>query len=134
MFDFHEKRKIRDWLFSRPVIFVLVVLIGLLSVNVYGRFTTLQDISAKREAKEIELEQLDQRAAVLEANVKHLEHKRGVEEELRSRFDVAKEGEQVVIIVDDENREAADLETLAKPPGDQDADEKNTWWGFLKFW
>ncbi len=37
---------------------------------------------------------------VLEAKVQYLENDRGIEEELRNRFDVAKEGEQVVILLD----------------------------------
>lgn len=131
MFDFHEKRKIRSWVFSKTAILVLVIAVGLLSYSVFERFTALQKISDKREQKEAELQELQQRAAALESDVTYLQQKRGVEEELRSRFDVAKEGEQVVVIVDDEAAQDTDLDALAKPPG---ANEQRPWWKFLVFW
>jgi hypothetical protein len=54
----------------------------------------------KLDAKKASLEELKGRASVLESKVEYLENERGIEEELRNRFDVAKEGEQVIILLD----------------------------------
>jgi cell division protein FtsB len=101
MFDFHEKRKIRGLLYSKPVIGLLFVVAILLSVSAYNRWEIARETEVKLEAKQRELQALSERAATLGAKVHYLEDERGVEEELRSRFDVAKEGEDVVVLIDD---------------------------------
>ncbi len=90
MFDFHEKRKIRSILYSKFTIGILLILVGFLLMSVYERYSVEREMAAKREAKERELHDLEYRAAVLESKVDDLRDARGVEEELRNRFDVAK--------------------------------------------
>lgn len=89
-------------------------------------------MAARKEEQEEELEALQQRAQALEANVDHLMDERGIEEELRNRFDVAKEGEQVVIILDDEDASNSDLDALSEPPGN--GDPGHSFWSRFKFW
>jgi cell division protein FtsB len=101
MFDFHEKRKIRSTLYSKPVIGLLVVVSGFLIVSAYNRYEVAHETKHRLDVRQAELDALKEREASLEAKVRYLEDDRGVEEELRSRFDVAKEGEEVVIIMDD---------------------------------
>ncbi len=132
MFDFHEKRKIRNVVFSKFTILILLVLIGLLSMSVFERFMALRAITEKREVREEELHGLQQRAAALEAEVEYMQHGRGIEEELRNRFDVAKEGERVIIIVDDEKGQESAGSALE--PSDSDSQDASSFWGFLKFW
>jgi len=82
---------------------IVVVLIVLLSMSVFERFSVEREMKERRMAEEEELQLLQERADALEEKVEHLQNTRGIEEELRNRFDVAREGEQVVIIVDDED-------------------------------
>ena len=65
-------------------------------------------MDAKLQNRTEELENLKLRAALLENKVEHLKNERGIEGELRSRFDVVKDGEQVVIILDDPKEEDSD--------------------------
>lgn len=104
MFDFHEKRKIRRVVYSKPVLFVLVLLTVWIGTSVYERFGMEREMAHKLEARERELEVLKLRAATLESEVGHMQNERGIEEELRSRFDVVKDGEQVVIILDEKEK------------------------------
>jgi cell division protein FtsB len=134
MFDFYEKRKIRSVVYSKLSIALLLILSVWLSVSVYERFSVEREMAHKREAQEKELEILKARAAVLESQVEHLEDDRGIEEELRTRFDVVKEGEQVVVILDGEDG-STDLEELSQPPGGESEDIKEvSFWASLKFW
>ena len=133
MFDFHEKRKIKSVVYSKFSVAAILALSIALSFSVFERFTVEREMVHKKEAKEAELEALRERAAVLESKVEHLGNERGIEEELRSRFDVAKEGEQVVIILDDEEADT-DLEKLSQPPRETDDDEGGSFWKLLKFW
>lgn len=101
MFDFHEKRKIRKVLYSKVVFIILLFIAVLLSTSAYSRFIVAQQTKERLEDRRIDLKALETRAEVLGSKVEHLENERGIEEELRNRFDVAKEGEQVVIILED---------------------------------
>ncbi|MCD5382348.1 MAG: septum formation initiator family protein [Candidatus Pacebacteria bacterium] len=130
MFDFHEKRKIRSLVYSKYTIGVLGVLIVAFSVSVFERFSVERAMYEKRVAREVELEALLERAALLEEKVSHLKNERGVEEELRSRFDVAKKGEQVVVIIDDDAPNTAQTAQAieAAPPASW------SFWDFIKRW
>ncbi|NCN52534.1 hypothetical protein GW943_01865 [Candidatus Parcubacteria bacterium] len=130
MFDFYEKRKIRGLLYSKVTIAILVILIFLLGKSVFERFTVAQEIDQKREEKTAELASLSERAATLEGKVEYLKKDRGKEEELRNRFDAAKEGEQVVIIVDNAEKKNVD----ASQSNNSDTLTAPHWYNVFLFW
>lgn len=132
MFDFHEKRKIRSVIYSKYSIGVIILVGLLISSSMYERLTVEREMATKLEARNAELVELKNRAATLEAKVDHLNDDRGIEEEIRGRFDVAKEGEQVVIILDDN-------EATATPDGEgskfsRESEGEESIFGWLKFW
>lgn len=102
MFDFHQKRKLKAAFESRVTWTILLVLSGLMIVSAYDRYQIARDMAERRLGVEAEKERLVERKAELEADVLYLSNERGIEAEMRRQFDVAREGEQVVIIVDDE--------------------------------
>jgi cell division protein FtsB len=128
MFDFHEKRKIRRVLYSKFFIAFLFLVAVVIGRSVYERYTVAKEMALKLENRTEELELLKTRAALLESNVEHLKNERGIEEELRSRFDVVKDGEQVVVILDD--AAIAETDTRLKATT---TEEKN-FFEMLKFW
>jgi cell division protein FtsB len=132
MFDFHEKRKIRRVVYSKVFIGGIFLLTLIIGKSVYERFTIEREMAEKLNERSEELITLEKRAALLDSKVEHLKNERGIEEELRTRFDVAKEGEQVVIIIDEKNTEKRS-DSLQQSK-DQNED---TGWSFLemlKFW
>ncbi len=134
MFDFHEKRKIRSFLYSKVVIAGLFLVAMALSFPVYNRYTVAQDMKAKLETKRIELEEIKLRAQTLESKVDYLGNERGVEEELRNRFDVAKEGEQVIILLDDREGEKTNVPENSSAHGtENDTESKKSFFDFFKF-
>lgn len=135
MFDFHEKRKIRTILYSRPVVFVIMIVTILLSFSVYNRYSVAKDMEQKLEAKKQELRELEERARHIESKVEYLADERGVEEELRNRFDAIREGEQVVILLDDKGDGKKEIEEIG-PTDAVDTDESfmRSVIGVFKFW
>lgn len=105
MASFGKKKKFTEYLYSKPVIGLLIIIAGFLSVAVYQRFTVEREMASRRTEVEKERQVLIQRKAQLEERVEYLSGDRGIEDEIRKNFDVAKEGEQVVIIVDKEEPE-----------------------------
>lgn len=113
MFDFYEKRRIKTLLFSKLSIFVLVALTTLLALSVYDRYRMEREVSERRSEREAEYRELANRAAELEAKIAYLESEKGIEEELRDRYGVVKEGEQAVVILD--NATAESVESAPAP-------------------
>ena len=109
MQDFKRKKLVKNILFSYATLFILGVFIVLLGMSVFERFTVEREMSMRRVEAERELKDLKLRAAALELQVEYLEDDRGMEAEIRGRFDVVKEGEQVVIILDDANNQETEI-------------------------
>lgn len=127
MFDFHEKRKIRRWLYSWYAIGFILCIALFIGHGAWERFVVEREMLEKRTEVERELREQEERRAVIEEKVEHLQEDRGIEEEIRNRFDVAKEGEQVVIIVGDE-----EVGTETAPQ--EEPQKVDSFWSFLPFW
>lgn len=133
MFDFHEKRKIRSIVYSKPVVAFLAFITIVLSFSVYHRYTVSEEMKHKLNIREDELHELEERATVLESKVQYLRDERGIEEELRNRFDVVKEGEQVIILVDEP--ESAEEKREILPLDDETpSTESESFFEQFKFW
>ncbi len=102
MFDFHQKRKMRTFWGSRMTQVVILILAIFVLVSAYNRYLIAREMADRRASVESEITSLENRRINLESEVKYLSNERGIESEMRRQFDVAREGEQVVIIVDDE--------------------------------
>jgi hypothetical protein len=107
MAGFGKKKKLTEYLYSKPSIFVLGVIAVFMAFAVFTRFTVEREMAARKLETEAQRQELMERKALLEERVEYLSGDRGIEEEIRKHFDVAKEGEQVVIIVDKEEEETA---------------------------
>ncbi len=102
MFDFQQKRKLRVVLESRITWVVLLILTGFMTMSAFGRYQIARDMADRRSEVELEKVKLEARKTDLEEEVKYLSNDRGIEAEMRRQFDVAKDGEQIVVIVEDE--------------------------------
>ena len=97
---FQEKKMFQRVLYSRPILVLLAVL---LVVALNSTWKMYEKASLAREQKnrlEKELEDLKARELDLEVKIANLKTARGLEEEIRGRFSVAKNGESVVVVVD----------------------------------
>jgi len=102
MFDFQQKRKLRSMFGSRVTQGVLLGAAFLVLISAYNRYLIALDMAERRAVVESEITSLEERRESLEAEVKYLSNERGIEAEMRRQFDIAREGEQVVIILEDE--------------------------------
>lgn len=99
MFDFQQKRKFRSILESRITWIVLLVILASVLVSAYDRYKIARDMAGRRAEAEAELAELKARQDDLKKEVEYLSNERGIEAEVRRQFDVARDGEQVVIIM-----------------------------------
>lgn len=68
--------------------------------SVYKRYTIEREMDEKRAAVEEERKDLEERKTILQEKVDYLHDESGIEAEIRKHFDVAKDGEQVVVLID----------------------------------
>lgn len=101
MLDFQQKRKMRSLAYHK----VTVVILGLLALLVlrsvwvvYNKQKESQELLIIAENKVKELEARD---SVLKAKIANIKSERGLEEEIRAKFNVAKVGENVVIMTEE---------------------------------
>lgn len=128
MFDFHQKRKIRTLVnspYTQGIILALALAVGW---SAYVRYDIAMEMAERREEAEQQAAVLEARKDALEEKVEYLSGERGIEAEMRRQFDVALEGEQVVVIVEEESSgpEVMPLSTST------DSVEETKWYQFWR--
>lgn len=133
MLRFLEKKKIRDVktvLVSWTFLFFLFCIACFMLLSAYERYAVERETAQKLEERMNELRLIEEREATLQKSVEHMKNERGIEEEIRNRFDVAKEGEEVVIILEDEKTNMRPLSTSSA----SSTTEKKRHWYDIFFW
>src|SRR3989338_2688583 len=100
MLDIRERTRLRRFLYAKPTIIALVLVVVLLFRGVWGVYQKSAEAVAKRDKATAELADLAAREKELHEGIARLSTGEGVEAEIRDRFMVAKEGEKVMLIVD----------------------------------
>jgi len=103
MLEFQKKRKVRRWLYSNWTVGVLLLLLLLGGDAVWKIYQKEAVSRANLVEAQKELERLKVRQNDLTQSVDRLRTPAGIEEEIRNKFSVVKDGEQVAIIVDSQN-------------------------------
>jgi len=96
----HPKKKYHFSIYSKPFLIVLVA-VAIILVN--GTWGVLQkEIESKKNVAQVEQEfqQLTKRKELLKGQVQKLNTEEGIEESLRKKFQISKEGEKVLVVVD----------------------------------
>jgi len=104
---------------------LLVVVCVFLALSVFERYTVEREMAARRDIVEAEVTALQVRYDALKAEVEYLRDDRSLEAEIRKRFDVAREGESVVILTGDSAPQAATSTAVF-------IEESSPWWQFWR--
>lgn len=102
---------------------------AILAISVYERFVIEREMAARRAAAEAELVSAQERKAVLEEKVEYLSAEHGVESEIRRHFDVARDGEQVVVLVGEPAVAPAEAPSVSA-----NAEKRSGFWAWLFSW
>ncbi len=87
-------------MWRRLIAVLLLVLIAIALRGVWGVYKKSQESRILKTEAEATLRDLKSREQELRTDIASLKSDRGVEAELRERYDLAREGESVVVIVD----------------------------------
>lgn len=125
MLTYVEKRKMRSILYSPWAVAILFVLVFVSVRAAWGMYRTYGEASLKRDEAERSLAAVVERTHQLEKETARLSSERGLEEEIRNRYMVARENEKVIIVTDAPKDDALSP-SLPVPPS-----AKGHWWDFL---
>ncbi len=102
------------------ILIILILFAGRAVFNVYGRY---QDSRASLAFAEKELVAMENKKTTLEKATSELKTEQGIEKTIRQKYQVAKDNEQLIVIV--ENDQKKPMETPSQPNG--------IWQSILKF-
>lgn len=125
MIPFQERKKLRKILYAKATLGVLFVLSVIVARGAWQVYQKAAIARAERVEAESSLGELVSRTKGLEESIDRLKSERGVEEEIRQKFTVARSGEEVVIVVD---------ETSKKGKNGASDGTIASWMKFLEFW
>ena len=107
MLDFHQKRKVRSVIYHKVTLVVLAVLVVIMARSTW---VVYQKQVESEEIKKVSLQntnELRQRDNNLTTKIERLETQPGIEEEIRSKFSVVKDRENMVVVVENQNPEVS---------------------------
>lgn len=103
----YQNKQISIWkkIVTSPVFWVvLLILIGLMASKVYEQFKILKVTSEKRDSIEKRINTLNTEKADIETKLNRETNSYGIEEGIRKNLDMQREGEQVIVILEDNLR------------------------------
>ena len=103
---FQNKRGWRNILESRPVLAVLGVLLLFFAWGVFSLLSKMEVTMENRKLVEDHISELEKEKTKLSADIDELKTPEGQEASIREKFGLAKEGEGLIIVVDDKNQSA----------------------------
>ena len=103
MRNFQEKNKWKDFMQSKPVLVLLAIVVILFTWNIVNLTIKLLETYKNKNIEQQKISDLEARKAKLTEDIKKLGTDEGKEEAIRENFGMVKDGEDVVVIVDDKN-------------------------------
>lgn len=112
MIPFQERKKLRKILYSRITILVLFVVFIAVAGGAWGISQKAGIARTERDIAEKSLAELQNRTRELEMSLERLNSSKGSEEEIRLKYTVARPGEEVVVVVDEQAKKSENNEVI----------------------
>lgn len=108
MKKFQEKNKWKNILQSKPFLIILGFIVLGLIWSVFGLFNRMQETAKNRKIEEDKILDLRQRKEKLIFDINNLKTEKGVEENIREKFGLVKEGEEMIVVVEEKTQTESD--------------------------
>jgi|SRR3989344_8688089 len=123
MRNFQDRNRGKSFLESTPVLVVLAIVLVFFAWGVVRFLIKMRETGRNREIAELKIAELEKTRQKLSVDIENLKTEKGMEESIREKFGLAKEGEGLIVVVDDKN-----------DPNAQTKEEGNWFTLFLKNW
>jgi len=104
MRNFQEKNKFKRFMRSKPVLVILFFIVIAFTLNVINLTSKLRDTYKNKKIEQEKIYDLEKRKLKLSSDIDRLGTEAGKEEAIRENFGMIKEGEDVIIIIEDKNK------------------------------
>lgn len=91
---------------SRPALILLGLAALFFAWSVFGFLGKMEETKKSKEIAEHKVTEFEEKKQKLGADIEKLQTEEGIEENIREKFGLAREGEGVIIIVDDQKPES----------------------------
>ena len=108
MRNFQHKGRWKHILESRLVLVLLGILVLIFAWSVLGFWNKMMETSKNKKIAEAKITELKQEKEKLNSDISKLKTDEGVEESIRDKFGLAKDGEGMIVVVDDKNTASVD--------------------------
>lgn len=105
MREFRNRQKVKKRMYSLPAVIFLLFLLFVVLKGTWNASSKARISNDALEESKQKHEELLQKQEKIEGDLKHLETGSGIEESMRVQFNVKKEGEHTIVIVDEEKEE-----------------------------
>ena len=123
-YDIKKRNKFGKIAYSWPVLILLAGLVILAGKNVFEVYKNEQTSHRNKEKSEEVFASLENRNNLIAAEIESLKTEKGIEAEIRNKFRVVKEGEQLAIIINSDKDKKKEI---------QSSDTEKIWTKILKF-
>jgi cell division protein FtsB len=103
MRELEKKQKIKTRMYSTPALIALAIVVGFIIKGTYDVVEKMNSSKAYVSGLEARVETLKSRETELKRDIDKLETTEGVDNEIKGKFSVSKEGEHVAVIIDARN-------------------------------
>ncbi|MEX2029016.1 MAG: septum formation initiator family protein [Candidatus Paceibacterota bacterium] len=110
MKNFQRKKGWSSILRSRPVLMLLGILVLFFAWNVFGFIGKMEITRENRKIAENRVGELESEKEKLSADIARLETEEGIEENIREKFGLVREGEGLIIVIEDKNAPQIEVE------------------------
>jgi cell division protein FtsB len=100
MAEFRKRKKVRNFLHSKPVLLVLATIAVVFAFNIVGIANKSIETKRNKNSAHIKVQELTRKEERLRADIERLSTPEGQEAAVREKFRVAKEGEGLIVITE----------------------------------
>ncbi len=122
MADFNRKNTYNFW-HSPIILFVLFCLLVLFAYNMIGLIGKERETSKKKDLILAQIDTLRAREKSITSDINKLKTDQGIEETIREKYQVAKEGEKMVTIVEEDRGNMV---------AEEESTKDHSFWGWIK--
>jgi len=111
MRNFQEKKRFKNFIQSWPILIFLGILLIFFALGVFDFMGKMIETSGKKKNVEQKVLELQETKEKLSSDIESLKTERGLEENIREKFGLVKEGEDLIIVIDSKENPELDDKT-----------------------
>lgn len=123
MRNFQKRERLKYIMQSKLFLMFLSIVIFTFIYSMFSFINKMEETGKNRKIVEDKITELEKSKEKLNSDIIKLKTEKGIEESIRERFGLAKDGEGMIMVIDDKNQ----IKTQKEP-------ESGVFWSVIKSW